>query len=131
VQALARTPAGEAERLQDHLLVRPPDVVLPPTLARTAWYGTSGPERAEWAIERLGPHPLAPLVTPVTLAGDVEPPDRHYILTLEDRAIPPAQQRQMARDNPGREVAELGSDHAPFLSMPDELVALLERFARD
>ncbi len=131
VQSLARTPAANGDRLEDHLLVQPPEVVLPPAVARTVWYGTSGPERAEWAIERLGPHPLAPLVTPVTLDGGIEPIDRHYILTLEDRAIPPARQRQMADDNPGREVAELGCDHAPFLSMPDELAALLERFARD
>jgi pimeloyl-ACP methyl ester carboxylesterase len=131
VQSLARAPEGTGDRLQDHLLVQPPEAVLPPSVARTTWYGTSSPERAEWAIERLGPQPLAPLVTPVTLGGGIDPIDRHYILTLEDRAIPPARQRQMAHDNPGREVAELGCDHAPFLSMPEELVALLERFARD
>ena len=131
VQSLANTPEGNGEQIKAELLVQPPEAVLPPAFSRTAWYGTCRPERAEWAIERIGPQPLAPLVTPVSLGGGIDPVDRHYILTIEDRAIPPALQRKMAHDNPCREIAELGCDHSPFLSAADDLVALLHRFARD
>jgi hypothetical protein len=105
--------------------------ILPPEGARLACYGTCSPERAQWAVERIGPQPLAPLGTPVSLGGGIGAIDRHYILTMEDRAIAPALQRRMSRDSPCREIAELATDHSPFLSATDELVTLLHRFARD
>jgi pimeloyl-ACP methyl ester carboxylesterase len=130
-QSLASTPEGDGDQIRAGMVVEGEQAVLPEDDARVACYGTSSPQRANWAVDRIGPQPLAPLRTPVSLGGGIDPIDRHYILAAEDRAIPPALQRKMAHDNPCREIAELGTDHAPFLSAPDELVALLERFARD
>jgi pimeloyl-ACP methyl ester carboxylesterase len=131
LQALTNTPEGAGDLIQANMVVEPPVAILPPDAARAACYGTCSPERAAWAIERIGPQPLAPFVTPVSLGGEVDSLDRHYILTTQDRAVPPALQRKMAHDSPCREIAELGCDHSPFLSATDELVALLHRFARD
>ena len=130
-RSLASTPDGEGDLIAANMVVQAGQAVLPEDGARVACYGTCSPERADWAIQRIGPQPLAPLDTPVSLAGGIDPIDRHYLIAAEDRAIPPALQRRMARDSPCREIAELGCDHSPFLSAPDELVALLQRFARD
>jgi pimeloyl-ACP methyl ester carboxylesterase len=52
---------------------------------------------------------------------------RSYVLTTQDRSIPPALQRRMIREHPCERVIELDTDHAPYLSATDELVgALLE-----
>lgn len=131
VQSLASTAEGEGDLIRAKMVVQPQQAVLPQDDARAACYGTCSPQRAEWALERIAPQPLAPLRTPVSLGGGIDPIDRHYVLAAEDRAIPLALQRRMAHDNPCREIAELGCDHSPFLSAPDELVALLDRFARD
>lgn len=130
LQSLAGTPEGAGDQIQAHMVVRPPVAILPPDGARIACYGTCSPQRADWAIERIGPQPLAPMATPVALSGE-DTLDRHYILTTEDRAILPALQRKMSHDTPCREIAEIASDHSPFLSATDELVALLHRFAQD
>jgi len=131
VRSLASSPEGEGDEIRTGIVVESAQAVLPAGAARIALYGTCAPERAEWAIERIGPQPLGPLDAPVSLGGGIDPIDRHYVLTIEDRAVPPALQRRMAHDSPCREIAELGCDHSPFLSAPDELVALLHRFARD
>ena len=70
------------------------------------------------------------MTTPVVLGGALDPIDRRYVLTTQDKAIPPALQRKMSHDNPCREIAEISSDHSPFLSATGELAALLHRFAR-
>jgi pimeloyl-ACP methyl ester carboxylesterase len=130
LQSLAGTPEGAGDLIQAHMVIEPPVAILPPEGARLACYGTCSPQRADWAIERIGPQPLAPMGTPVSLAGE-DGLDRHYVLTTQDRALPPALQRKMSHDTPCREIAELGCDHSPFLSATDELVALLHRFASD
>ena len=67
-------------------------------------------------------------MTPVALYGAGAPPLRAYVVATEDRAIP-ALQRRFVADNPDLDVAELDSDHSPFLSRTRELAAALERFA--
>jgi pimeloyl-ACP methyl ester carboxylesterase len=131
LQALASTPEGAGDQIQANMVVEPPVAILPPEGARIACYGNCSPERATWAAERIGPQPLALLGTPVSLGDGIDPIDRHYILTTQDRAVPPALQRKMAHDTACREIAELGTDHSPFFSATGELVALLDRFARD
>ena len=131
LQSLANTPEGAGDQIQANMVVEPPVAILPPDGARIACYGTCSPERAQWAVERIGPQPLAPLTTPVSLGAGVDAIDRHYILTAEDKAIPLALQRKMSHASPCREIAELGCDHSPFLSATDDLVRLLDRFARD
>ena len=130
LQSLAGSPEGAGDLIQANMVVEPPVAILPPDGAREACYGTCRPERAQWAVERIGPQPLAPLGTPVELGGGLDPIDRRYVLTTQDKAVPPALQRRMSHDNPCREIAEISSDHSPFLSATSELAALLHRFAR-
>jgi hypothetical protein len=102
---------------------------MPAGAAHGALYNTCPPERSAWAIERIGPQPMAPMTTPVDLAGGIDPIDRHYILASQDHAIPPPLQRRMAHASECREIAEIGTDHSPFLSATGELAALLHRAA--
>jgi hypothetical protein len=50
---------------------------------------------------------------------------RSYVFTARDNSIPPALQRRMIREHPCQKVIELDTDHAPYLSATDELVAAL------
>jgi hypothetical protein len=55
--------------------------------------------------------------------------DRYCVLCTLDRAMMPALLRRMIAENPCKEVVELDTDHTPQLSMPEELVRALARFA--
>ena len=50
---------------------------------------------------------------------------RHYIETLQDRALQPPFQRKMQADLPCASTVSLDTDHLPFLSAPDDLVTAL------
>jgi pimeloyl-ACP methyl ester carboxylesterase len=128
--SLAGTPEGAGDLVQANMVVQPPVATIAAQAARLALYGTCSPQRADWALERIGPQPLGPMGMPVAL-GDEIPTDRYYVFTQQDRALPPALQRRMVRDVPCRDTAELDSDHSPFLSAPDDLAGLLDRFAAD
>jgi pimeloyl-ACP methyl ester carboxylesterase len=52
-----------------------------------------------------------------------------YLLTTEDKMIPPMQQRQMAERTPA-EISEVASSHAVFLSHPKIVAALIEKAAQ-
>ena len=56
---------------------------------------------------------------------------RSYVLTTADRSLPPALQRRMVREHPCRRVVELDTGHAPYLSMPVELTAVLSELAEE
>ncbi len=56
---------------------------------------------------------------------------RSYVLTTADHSLPPALQRRMVREQPCRRVVELDTGHAPYLSMPDELAAVLSALAAE
>ncbi len=68
----------------------------------------------------------APFGTPVQLTkerwGQVP---RYYIECLRDRAITPKSQKSMYTANPCEKVFTIDTDHSPFLSRPEELVAHL------
>ena len=73
---------------------------------------------------------MAPFATPVSIpAGALDDLRRVYIHTTEDVAIPPALQRRMLSENPCIDVVEIATDHAPFLSAPEETLAAFDRFA--
>ena len=92
-----------------------------------AFYGDCDPAAQRWALERLGHQPTASLTqAPRELAWSSKPAT--YVVCTEDRALPAWHQRQMA-ENAGR-VVELAASHSPFLSMPDELAAILAEAAQ-
>jgi pimeloyl-ACP methyl ester carboxylesterase len=129
---LTQLPEGAGDMVQANMVVDgdPPIATMPRDVAREAFYGTCPDDRAAWGVERMRPQPLAPFVTPLTLGdGTQQGPPRYYVVAAQDRAIPPALQRRMAREGAAAEVVELDTDHSPFLSAPAELAGLLERFA--
>lgn len=98
--------------------------------AAAAFYHMAPEAARRDACARLAPEPLAPLGTPLSVTearyGSIP---RHYIECSEDQAIPLSQQRSMQRDLPVASVATLESDHSPFLTCPDRLLAELLRIA--
>lgn len=50
----------------------------------------------------------------------------HYLLTTQDRCVPPVLQREMA-ERMGATITEIASSHAPLLSRPGEVAAFLDR----
>jgi pimeloyl-ACP methyl ester carboxylesterase len=93
---------------------------------RRAFYGECSDDDVALARSSLQPEPMLPLATPVHVTepnfGRVP---RIYIECQRDRAIPPALQKQMYTALPCRQVLSIDTDHSPFLSRPDELVAHL------
>ena len=77
-------------------------------------------------VGALLPEPLAPLGTPVRLTdqnfGGVR---KVYVATTRDNAVSWPLQRLMLERTPVEKVLTLTSSHAPFLSMPERLVAAL------
>jgi pimeloyl-ACP methyl ester carboxylesterase len=129
LKSLADKPEGAADLVQANLVLAPPVATLAPEAAREAFYELCTAEQAEWGLEHRQPQPIAPFVTPVDLDGGVDEIDRYYVLCTEDKAILPALQRRMSTESPCVEVAELESDHSPFLCRTNELAAILDRFA--
>jgi len=69
---------------------------------------------------------VAAFATPVSVDDAVLAAiPRSYVLTTQDWSIPPALQRRMIREHPCERVIELDTDHAPYLSATDDLVAAL------
>jgi pimeloyl-ACP methyl ester carboxylesterase len=95
-------------------------------VVREAFYGRCTDADAAWAIERLRPEPLKPLVTSPRIStagfGGVR---RAYIECTADRAVTLASQRRMQSALPCDPVFTLDSDHSPFLSSPQALADVL------
>ena len=93
---------------------------------RAAFYGECSDADAEFAMARLSPEPLKPLVTPLDLTperfGRVP---RTYVETTLDRVITPVAQRRMQEALPCDSVFRLATDHSPFLSQPGSLARIL------
>jgi pimeloyl-ACP methyl ester carboxylesterase len=131
-------PAGgsltEAARADRQSLV-PPNMIsaaggatcnLRAEVIRDALFGQCTDADYEFALARMSPEPLKPLVTPLKVTaqrfGSVP---RAYIECLQDRTVTLAAQRRMQADLPCDPVLTLDSDHSPFLSHPQELARLL------
>lgn len=102
--------------------------ILDRASAREMFYGECSEEDARLAISKLGVEPAAPMMTPihVTEARFGRVP-RAYIECLRDGAVPLTLQRRMQARLPCARITSIDTDHAPFLSAPDQLArALLE-----
>ena len=81
---------------------------------------------AAYAMQRLGPEPLKPLVTPLRISAErFGRVPRAYIETTLDRVISLESQRRMQAALPCSPLFTLNSDHSPFLSQPDALARIL------
>ena len=95
-------------------------------VVREAFYGCCPDEDVALARRLLQPEPTLPLATAVKLTPDCfGRVKRVYIGCERDRTITPALQQQMCAAVPCEKVLSIDTDHSPFLSRPDEVVAHL------
>lgn len=104
-------------------------VQYPAALEHARWMGdlAAGDARVVEALTRLTPQPFGPLAERVDLRrfqGLAVP--RTYVRCLGDAAVPPARALDYAT-RLGVAPIDLDTAHAPMLSDPDALVAILER----
>jgi pimeloyl-ACP methyl ester carboxylesterase len=96
------------------------------SVIRDALFGLCADEDHEYALTRMRPEPLRPLVTPLHVTdqrfGRVP---RTYIECSQDRTITLAAQRRMQAVLPCDPVLTLASDHSPFLSEAPALARML------
>jgi len=132
---LTAYPEAAEDQVQANLVVDgdPPVATMPAAASRAALFGCCDDEQAAWGVGHLGAQPVVPFTQPVTL-GD--PPSdvfvalpRAYITCAQDRAIPPAMQRRMFDAGGCDPVIELDTDHSPWISRTEELVAALDGLA--
>jgi pimeloyl-ACP methyl ester carboxylesterase len=132
---LTRLPEGKDDQIQANLVISgdPPVATMAgPAAAAAAVFNRCTPEQTTYALARRRPQPVAPFSTPVDVDEAVLAAiPRSYVLTTADRSLPPALQRRMVREHPCQRVVELDTGHAPYLSMPDELAALLIELAEE
>jgi pimeloyl-ACP methyl ester carboxylesterase len=93
--------------------------------AYPTFYGDCDENLVNWAMERLVPQALAPVIEPISIprfwAANLP---RSYILCFKDRCWPPRTGRLQAQ-RLGVEPLVIDSSHSPFLSRPAELAQLL------
>ncbi|MEA2227423.1 MAG: hypothetical protein QOF04_1053 [Solirubrobacteraceae bacterium] len=95
-----------------------------PRTPHDVFYADCPPALADAAAARLVPQSLAAFAAPQTAAAWRERPST-YVICEQDRALPPAAQEAMSAR--ASVVERLDRSHSPFLSAPDEVVAVLER----
>ena len=125
---LTRLPEGADDMIQASIVVEgdPPVATLADDAAAAAIYNRCTEEQRAWALPQRRPQAVAAFATPVSVDDAVLAAiPRSYVLTTQDRSIPPALQRRMIREHPCERVIELDTDHAPYLSATDDLVAAL------
>jgi pimeloyl-ACP methyl ester carboxylesterase len=128
-------PEAAGDSVQANLVVEgdPPVSSMPPEAAPEALYHCCTQEQIDWALPRRGTQPVIPFTNPFTPpAGDTAAFDalpRAYVTCLQDRAIRPPVQRLMYTRAGCNPVIEIDTDHSPWLSRTEELVAALDRVA--
>ena len=100
-----------------------------PAQVPALFYHDCPPEAVDYAFAHLTPQAVKPQVTPVAGLARAEALPRDYIVCTEDRAIPPAFQRDMASRLPPARVHDLPASHSPFFAMPDRLARTLSEIA--
>lgn len=129
---LTQLPEGAGDQVQANIRIEgdPPVATMSAAASRNALYASCAEDAAAWAIARQRPQAVAPFATPVSIpTGALDGIPRFYILSLRDRAIPPALQRRMSREVACAEVVELDTDHTPQLSMTAQLAETFRHFA--
>jgi pimeloyl-ACP methyl ester carboxylesterase len=132
---ITQLPEAAGDSVQANIVVEgdPPVATMPPEAAPEALYHCCTPEQIEWALPRRGSQPVIPFTQPFTPPeGDSSAFDalpRGYVTCLQDRAIRPALQTLLYTRAGCDPVLEIDTDHSPWLSRVDELVAALDRVA--
>ena len=82
-----------------------------------------------WLLGCLGAEPPGPMAEPVTVATAPAGVGSTYILLERGRALPPAYQREQARNAEVDEVVSFDAGHSAFASRPEALAEPLVRCA--
>jgi pimeloyl-ACP methyl ester carboxylesterase len=90
--------------------------------ARILFYNDCRPDIAQWAVDRLGPHPMATLSQAPTAVAWRQRPSTYAVCAL-DNIVHPGLQRLLARR--ADHVVDWPTGHSPFLSRPDLVAELL------
>ena len=77
------------------------------------------------AARALGPEPIAPQETPLTLTAASQSLPRFYIRCTEDRTIPPEYQAVMEQGVPPENRFTLPTSHSPFFADPRATARLI------
>lgn len=83
----------------------------------------------KWLLSKLGPEPPGPMNEPVPAIAPPTGMKSTYVLLERDEALPPAYQREQARNAGADEVVTFDAGHNAFVSRPRELAELLLRYA--
>jgi pimeloyl-ACP methyl ester carboxylesterase len=129
---ITQLPEAAGDSVQTNIVVDgdPPVATMPPEAAPEALYHCCTAEQVAWALPQRGRQPVIPFTQPFQLGEDPEAfaaLPRAYISCLQDRAIRPPIQRRMYEAAGCDPVIEIDTDHSPWLSRTDELVAALVR----
>jgi hypothetical protein len=125
---------GLGATVQANIVVEgdPPVATMPPEAVPEALYHRCSVEQVAWATPQRAGQPVIPFTQPFTVGEDTAAFNalpRAYVTCLQDRAIKPALQRRMFTAAGAAPVIEIDTDHSPWLSATDELVAALDRIA--
>jgi pimeloyl-ACP methyl ester carboxylesterase len=132
---LTAYPEAAEDQIQANLVLDgdPPVATMSDEDTRNAVFNCCDDEQAAWGLAHTRGQPGVPFTQPVDL-GD--PPaeafaalPRSYIHCLRDHAIPPVMQQRMLTEHGIERVIEIDTDHSPWLSRVDELVAALDQLA--
>jgi hypothetical protein len=86
-------------------------------------------EATAWLRSKLGPEPPGPMREPFVAADLPAGLPTTYVLLEQDEALPPAFQREQARNAGVREIVPFDAGHSAFVSRPRELATLLLGYA--
>jgi pimeloyl-ACP methyl ester carboxylesterase len=100
--------------------------MIDPESAVAVFYNTADPDDARAAAARLTPQPEGGRRSKLQLTdANFGRVPRSYIETLHDRSVFHALQQRMYTETPCARVHTLDTDHAPQLSAPEALAAIL------
>jgi pimeloyl-ACP methyl ester carboxylesterase len=108
--------------------IRLTHVVFHPGCTREAFYATCSDADVAWAMSRLRPDPLLPLLQRYPAHPELGIP-RAYIECSLDKAISLPRQRAMYRRFAFDRVVTMDTDHSPFISAPGALAEHLDSLA--
>jgi len=100
-----------------------------PEMAREKFYQDCPDEAVAYAIARLGPQPIAPQATPLTVTQTLRDLPKSYIRCLHDGAVPTEFQKDLTHEWPELAVYEMDSGHSPFFAQPARLAEILFQIA--
>jgi pimeloyl-ACP methyl ester carboxylesterase len=129
---LAETAAKVPQIAQSEMLELDPNgtVTVRTNMIQPIFYNMTEESWVKRAELQMSPEPLRILQTPIKVSEDrFGSIPRAYIECLRDNALPLELQRAMQADLPCDPVIALDTDHSPFFSAPDKLVAAFERIA--